>query len=244
MTEGRGIVERADALRVEIERLPVLREAAKNSEAVATRAGQLGELASTLQIQAERLRLFRDRGLKPFIPPERPAELLTTTREHRARFEEDRTAIARDPSDSGFKWRYHDDLVRLRGSIERALGSTWNDHLDSLVPNDLDERLELLGRVPALRQRVAQAREIQGRLEAARTTIPGSAGEFDEVEAIAGTLNENLESLREIPEDVREFLLAASSGGAPLGALTSAVRAWLEEHGFVESLRYVLRAGP
>ena len=244
MTGGRGIVERVDAIRVEIERLPALREAATNSEAVATRASQLGELAATLHIQTERLRLFRDRGLRPFIPPERPTELLEATRDHRARFDEDRTAIASDPSDSGFKWRYRDDLTRLARSVEQALESSWHHHLDSLVPDDLGERIELLDRVPALRQRVSQARELQGRLETAHATIPGSAGEFDEGEAVAKGLAETLGSLSEIPDDVREFLLAASSRGAPLGALTPRVRAWLDEHGFVESLRYMFRAGP
>ena len=49
MTGSRGIVERANAIRGGIESLPVLREAAKNSEAVATRANQLGGLASSLR---------------------------------------------------------------------------------------------------------------------------------------------------------------------------------------------------
>ena len=244
MTGSRGIVERADSIRSAIEGLPGLREAAKNSAAVATRATQLGGLASSLRRETARLRLFRERGLQPFIPPERPAELLAATMEHRARFQEDRTTIASDPSDSDFKWRYRDDLERLSRLIERALRDAWQSHLDSLVPAALDERLGLLERVPALRQRVAQARELRAGLDEARNTIPGDASDFDGAEAAARALRESLGSLSEVPEEVQQFLLAASSSGAPPDTLTPTVRAWLDEHDLAGSLRYVLRGGP
>ncbi len=245
MTSEGGVAERANALRIEVERLPSLRQAANDSQAVTTRAEQLEKLASELRVQAGQLQLFRSRGLDPQVLPEQPSALLRMTRSYRARFEEDRASIADDPEDSTFKWRYRDDLGRLTRSIERALDEAWRRHVASLIPPGLHQQLDLLGGAGVLSEQIARMRELGDSIEAEQPRIPSDAEGFERVEGAARELRKLWQDLRGIPEDVRAFLAAASTGhGAPLDALTPTVRTWLEDSELIDSLRLVMKGGP
>ena len=244
MTSGGGVAARANTLRIEVERLPSLRQAADDSDAVTTRAEQLEELAAELRVQTGWLQLFRSRGLDPQLPPERPPTLLKMTRSYRARFEEDRASIADDPEDSTFKWRYREDLGRLVRSIERALDEAWRLHVTSLIPPGLDQQLDLLGGTGVLSEQIARMRELGANIEAEQLRIPSGAEGFERVESAARELRELWQDLRGIPEDVRAFLAAASTGhGAPLGDLTPTVRTWLEDSELIDSLRLIMKGG-
>lgn len=224
--------------------LSTLRTAATDSAAVATRADQLERLAGELQEQAERLLLFRARGLHPYIDPRTPARLLETTKSHRASFQQDRTSIAADPEDSGFKWRYRDELERLGRSLGRAVADEWGRYVDSLVPAVVEELLNIFERVPEFREEIAAIDRLKRQLDAARSEIPRSAADFERVESAARDLNERWRALSGVPEDVRAFLSAATNDrGASLDALSPGVRAWLQERGLLGSVRYVLRGG-
>ena len=236
-----GVAGRADTTRAEIERLPALRQAAKNAEAVTTRADQLEDLARDLRARIVRLRLFRDRGLSPHLDVERATTLLTKTQSYRSEFEEDRTSIAADPEDSGMKWNYRDELRRLVSSIDRALEWEWQQHVDTLIPSGLDHQLELLGTAGVMADQVARMRALGARLRDARERTPSEAEAFVEVASAASELAGLWRRLEGIPEEVREFLGAASAQGAELDTLTPAVRTWLAESGLLDSIRLVLR---
>ena len=236
-----GVAARADTTRGEIERLPALRQESKNAEAVTTRADQLEGLARDLRARTARLRLFRDHGLRPHIDGERAGTLLTRTQSYRSAFAENRSSITADPEDSGMKWEYRDELRRLVNSIDRALEWEWQQHVDTLIPSGLDQQLELLGGAGVLADQVAQMRALGKKLSEARERTPSEAGAFVEVRTAAGELAGLWRRLEGIPEEVREFLGAASAQGAALDAFTPAVRTWLVENGFLDSVRLVLR---
>ena len=217
---GTGITERANAIRAEVERLPSLRQEATNAEAVTTRAAQLEKLASDLRTRTARLQLFRDQGLGPHIVRERPETLLTMTRVHRSKFEDDRSSIAADPEDSGLKWSYRDELSRLIHSIDRALDDAWRHHVDSLTPPGLDTQLELLGNAGVLADQIMRMRELGDALKEARSQTAGDVGAFERVKGSAEALGGLWGTLSEIPAGVRAFMAAASTDGAPVDALT------------------------
>ena len=240
---GEGIVGRADSLRLEIEQLPAQRQGDVDAQAVTTRANQLNELAFDLANQVSRLRLFRERGLHPKMRPEQPAMLLDMTRSHRAKFEEDRTSIAADPEDSDFKWKYRDELLRLSRSIDHALDEAWRDYIDKLIPPGLDQQLELLGSAGALADQIVRMRELGDVLKEARSQTARDVSAFERVKGSAVALSGLWGTLSEIPADVRAFMAAASTDGAPVDALTPEVRTWLEEKGFLDSVRLVMKGG-
>lgn len=236
-----GVVARADAIRVEVERLPTLQQAAKNAEAVTTRADQLEDLARGLRARVLQLQLFRERGLHPYIDAERATTLLTKTQSYRSDFEEDRMSIAADPEDSGMKWNYRDELRRLVNSIDRALEWEWQQYVDTLIPDGLDHQLELLSGAGVLEDQVVQMRALGQKLKEARALAPREAGAFIDVRNASEELAGLWQRLEGIPEEVREFLGAASTTGATLDALTPVVRSWLVENEFLDSVRLVLR---
>ena len=240
---GTGITERANAIRAEVERLPSLRREATNAEAVTTRADQLEKLASDLRTRTARLQLFRDQGLGPHIVRERPEALLTMTRVHRTKFEDDRSSIAADPEDSGLKWRYRDELSRLIHSIDRALDDAWRHYVDSLTPPGLDTQLELLGNAGALADQIARMRELGDELKEAQSQTATDVSAFERAKRSAEALSGLWGTLSEIPVDVRAFMAAASTDGAPVDALTPEVRTWLEQNGFIDSVRLVMKGG-
>ena len=240
---GTGITERANAIRAEVERLPSLRQEATNAEAVTTRADQLEKLASDLRTRTARFQLFQDQGLVPHIVRERPETLLAMTRMHRSRFEDDRSSIAADPEDSGLKWRYRDELSRLIHSIDRALDDAWRHYVDSLIPAGLDSQLELLGNAGVLADQIVRMRELGDELKEARSNTASDTSAFELAKGSAGELRGLWETLSGIPADVRAFIAAASTDGAPIDALTPAVRTWLEENGFLDSVRLVMKGG-
>ena len=240
---GTGITERANAIRAEVERLPSLRQAATNAQAVTTRADQLEKLASELRTRTARFQLFQDQGLRPHIVRERPETLLAMTRMHRSKFEDDRSSIAADPEDSGLKWSYRDELSRLIRSIDRALDGAWRHYVDSLTPPGLDTQLELLGNAGALADQIVRMRELGNALKEARSQTARDVSAFERVKGSAEALSGLWGTLSEIPVDVRAFMASASAGGAPVDALTPDVRTWLEENGFLDSVRLIMKGG-
>ncbi|MCY4617908.1 MAG: hypothetical protein OXD50_05050 [Chloroflexi bacterium] len=237
-----GIAEQARKMRIEVEQLPSLRQAANNGQAVATRADQLEKLASELKSQTARLQLFRDQGIDPFVSHDRIASLLSTTRSYRTRFEEDPSSISADPEDSGMKWKYREELRILNRSIERSLDQSWQEFVDLLIPPGLNEQLIVLAQARVLAKDVARMRELEEHLIEARSHRPNNAGDFASVQVMASELKCLWQSLTEIPEEVRDFLIRASTDGATLDAFSPTVHAWLEQNGLIGSVRYVLRS--
>lgn len=238
-----GVAARADMTRAEIESLPDLREASKTADAVTTRADQLEGLARDLGTRGERLRLFRDQGLHPHIDGEWAGALLARTQSYRSAFGADRSSIAADPEDSEMKWKYRDELRRLVNSIDRALAREWQRYVDTLIPDALDQQLELLGSAGVLADQIAKMRALSTKLREARERTPVEAAAFGEAKGAAAELAGLWQRLEGIPEEVREFLGAASAQGAALKALTPAVRTWLADNGFLDSVRLILRRG-
>ena len=71
--------------------------------------------------------------------------------------------------------------------------------------------------------------------------MPTSVADFEKAEAVAQDLQDHWQALQGIPEDVREFLAAASTGDAPLDDLTPGIRDWLQKTNSLGLLRYVLK---
>ena len=226
---------------VDVEELEILRRNVKDVRTVATRADQLEQLASSLRDRTSRLRLYRDHGLRPHILREKPQSLLDITRSHRSKFDSDRSSITIDPEDSGFKWNYLRELERLIKLMDRALDTAWQDHVRSLVPAGLDEQLVLLGGAGVMADQIQRMRELAHELVEAQSRTAMDADTFRQVRALARELNDLWKTLSGIPEDIRAFLAAASTDGAPIDALTPEVRNWLTEKGFFDSLRVVLK---
>ncbi|MCY4392741.1 MAG: hypothetical protein OXE43_11920 [Chloroflexi bacterium] len=241
MTDDRSIVGRADGLRVEVEKLSALRRAAASSTTLETRADQLENAATGLLEQAGRVQLFRAHGIRLSFNVDLQEQLLKATREHRSAFDADPASIVADPTDSTFKYEYLRGLESLHASIRRRLGDEWNRYIDSLTPGGLSELEEALTRVPQVAGDLAAIRRLHATLNAERAEAPTSVADFERAEAVAQDLQDHWQTLQSIPEDVREFLAAASTGGAPLDDLTPSIRDWLEKTNSLGLLRYVLK---
>ena len=239
----RGIVDQIDGLKRGVENIEVLRKLATDSTAINTRTEQLEALAIRLRGQVVRLQLYEDRGFHPFVDLNMSERLLETTRSHREAFEADHSSIAADPQDSRFKWRYHDDAIRLCRSIEFELRELWLRHVDRLSPAGVEELVDVFERIPEFSDDVEEISRVRAELTDMRSEAPESAADFERAEKTAQRLKDRLQTLRGVPKNVTEFLATASTEGAHLDSLTEDVRSWLERNDFLGSLRYIFKRG-
>lgn len=130
-------------------------------------------------------------------------------------------------------------LERIRGHrrpTERSLDAAWRNYYkekNTRIPEDL---LSALEEVEGFESDVQKIRELSSKVSQWEHQPPSSQSGLDRFEKQASALQEAWERIEEqdLSQDVKAFLSATVSGGAPLKLVTSEVREWLEEHDLLD----------
>jgi len=119
--------------------------------------------------------------------------------------------------------------------LDRRLENAWEQFLKVECPQSNEQLLDLLGKLPAFSKTVDKIRELYAELRHAQR--PTTQEDLNDVKDAVGALQNAWATLEanDVPEPVVVFLQHAGSRGAKLSLLTPEVRAWLKEHGVIDS---------
>jgi DNA repair exonuclease SbcCD ATPase subunit len=234
-----GIVERTDELSEKVGRLQQFNELASQAEALRTRLQQLGEREAILTVLAELTDRLNAIGIDVGTTSNGLAEARGETLARREEFSRD-PLTATDPQDSSFRFSYLRSLDTITENVRRRLLLSWQAYLRAQAPELHEDLLSVLGRIGKLSQPVQEIRQLQTNLEQSSAALPQDDASIHAALDTTKKLRERWTALpvEDIDASVMDFLRSAvGPDGAPVAGLTTDIRAWLEEHGLLESLR-------
>lgn len=199
--------------------------------------GDYEERKQTLERWAEKLRelvqvyrLF----LRNDIPCEEGSSGISETLEQVRELRETYEATAEHIIDTNMRG-LGDRIEAHCDGLDRRLENAWEQFLKVERPQSNEQLLDLLGKLPAFSQTVGKIRKLYAELRHVRR--PTTQEHFDNVKDAIEALKNAWATLEanDVPEAVVVFLQHAGSRGAKLSLLTPEVRAWLKEHGVIDS---------
>lgn len=123
-------------------------------------------------------------------------------------------------------------IEQYASELEQRLRTAWSNYATARTPSMSAEILSILAKVPAFASSIADVRHGVQTLHRLALAMP-SAAVITEFRRELARVSEALGKLtgKELPEEVREFLVAAAGyEGAALAMYTRAVQAWIEDN--------------
>lgn len=239
------LTDNANQTKDQIEDLRRLREIARQAQAFASRADQLGAPIAPLRMFVNLLAEFQKRNV-----PVDLGDTVSQARSLRLRVNTLRQTFQQDPPsilDAAPELRYAfwEPLAELPQRIREKLNRAWERYVDATLPPTQEDLLSTLEAVPGFQPRVATIRQLYRSGQTCRARLPRSSADFGEVERIAADLTRAWRELAGdgIPEEVLAFLRVACAGpGARIDQLTQQVRDWLDHYQLTSLARITLRA--
>lgn len=232
------LLERAAGLADKIGRYQKLKAAASEADLFRTRATQFGEAATLLAEARATLRRFAEAGVDIDFFPINGADLVEKAVRLRAIAADDPAGLANPPFNVA-----HEFINRLKGlavAANAAIENGWQRYVAENGPKGSDEILDALSRLPQMRAGVARIRHCRQTVLTLATTLPVDPARA--VDRLRDLTSEHREAWTELtadslPAGVVTFLRACAGEGAPVAALTSEVRDWLEARDLLGSFR-------
>lgn len=223
-----------------LERLTQLRTAAEGAEetkALDSLRVDLAALANPINALAAKMSVFRSEGVNLSAIPDL-ANVKESVQKTLARFQQTpkATTLRR-----GTVWTtLTNRLQTLTNNAQTALGEDWRRYFDNNLFSGLPpaKREATLAKTPQNKQSLARYWILYQSFIKYRQQLPTCAEEFNNLRQLSQQLAE-ITFQEDVPEDVRKFLEALSSG-AELQLLTPEVLTWLRDNKLLEN--YVVRA--
>jgi hypothetical protein len=236
-----ALTDRATKLVERLNRLAEIGQLVDVSDAVRTRAELLVGPASELHGLTAVAIAFRERGIEIDVDVDSIRRMRLQLADLGERYRSDPAQIA--APDGQLRFTLWDPLRQLPGLLRQTLIASWRRHAQALVPPQREEVLDVLQRVPGLRDHAEAIRKLSAEIDERAGMLPQGEPDFDRIEELAASIKarwDELEAGGGIPAEVLQFLAAASLGGAALDLLTPAVRSWLEQRSLLALVRVTM----
>jgi polyhydroxyalkanoate synthesis regulator phasin len=226
------LTAKADRLQEKVSTLENKKSRAGQRKDFEGRRQTLKSVRDDLKPLAKKRVLFASSG----IPCEHEGKGIRTSidewREVRDRFEE-------DPD-----WVINTDLRncildRIRGHrspSQRSLDAAWRNYYEEKNTRISEDLLSALEEVDGFEAEVQKIQNLSSKVSQWEHQPPSSQSGLDRFEKRASALQEAWKRIEEqdLSPEVKAFLSATVSGGAPLKLVTTEVREWLEEHDLLD----------
>lgn len=226
------LTEKADRLQGKVSTLEDRKRRAERRKDFEDRRKTLKSVSGDLKPLAKQRVLFASKN----IPCKHEGEGVQTSLE---KLQEVQDRFERDPD-----WVIDTDLRsafldRIRGHCrptQRSLDTAWREYYEKKATRISEDLLSALDQIDGFESAVQTIQELSSKLSQWKRQTPSSQNELDRFENQASKLREAWKSVEEqdLSSDVKTFLTATVSGGAPLKLVTPEVREWLEEHDLLD----------
>lgn len=237
-----SLLERSATLAGGAGELRGLRDAANQADAMRSRADGLTADLDRLKAGRGRQALLARHGIPVAFTAGSAPGIGRFARELDARIAQAPAAVL--SPDLQVAPRLTTPLRALIGDLDAAVAGTWRAYVLGLSPGIRSDLLDVLGRIPGLKQQVDTVKDHLRRLEGLAVKPPSTDEEVRLAKVVAGQLEEAWRVLdaAEMPVEVLAFLKdAAAPRGADLSRFTPAVGAWLAAHGLTMSFKVATR---
>lgn len=231
------LLERAAGLASKIGQYGKLKAAANEAELFRTRATQLGEAAALLTQARVALDRFRAAGVPVDFHPVNATELSERVETLRDLARDNPAALADPPFN--LRHLFTDRLRHLAVAANGAVSDAWRAYVAANGPAAHNDILNALGELPQMRAGVNRIRGYRQQVTALAASLPPDpAAAVAQLKTLVAAHDAAWRELTadEVPPSVIHFLRAAVTG-APVSALTSEVRTWLDARNLLGSFK-------
>jgi len=221
------LTDTAEALQNKVETLRKKRQRAQRRREYEASRGTLKDTRESLQELVERHVLFAYNG----IPCKHNDADISKTRDKlqavRNHFKDSPEWIIEEDLRTGFlEW-----IDEHEEDLRRSLAEAWGEYYQEKVTNISQDLLDALDKIGRFENSVDEIRSLKSSLEEWRRSAPSTQPDLDAFEEKAEELETTWEEIsRDLSGDIKVFLRATVSGGAPLELVTDNVREWLKKH--------------
>ena len=231
------LMEQALEIKSKIEAIVNLRIEREHTNTFKTRAAQLGIPREKLTLLIQALRALRTQNISPDFPIDKLQAIKSQLEELASQYRENPHSIIEPSGDRRFSlW---DQLRELPEEIRICVGTAWEDYVDNRLPPKREELMRVLDQVPGFTQQIVAINDLYAQaqpLKPLTRDLDVSIGRLEDIRSSLLTACSSLES-DQIPDEVLEFLRAASSDGASLHHLTEDVVGWLRKNELGDAVR-------
>ena len=229
------IIERAQGLTQELNRLTNSQVSQTEADGFRTRDEELSTTADEVMIPARYIELFRAKGINCHIPVQRVNRLKATIDEMAAKYQANPRSIL-DP-DTNWRFQTKTGIERIGREIREELLLRWHDYVEGLRP-EIDQGLMIvLQNSPTFSSHTSRIRELNAILDDLSRQLPRNQQEVNQPEQFANELNNTVENLPgDIPEPVRDLFIAIHRGDATVKHLSEGALLWLRERNMLDSI--------
>jgi hypothetical protein len=236
------LLERSQALAVEIEQFERLKGSADQAKRFEVRAAQFAAAAQQLSNMAAAMKNLRDAGVAVEFLPKDGAGLAERAAKLIVGFRSDPNSL----NDPGFDIKYHfvDRLLAIAATGDEASLAAWQRYVKKNSYTAAEEILVALASIPDYRAIVGRIRAIRARLEAVAESVPSAP-----IDAIAEMNKITAEhraawsemTAGDIPGPVIAFLRDCAADGASVATFTEEVKAWFSNRNLLHVFRIKIR---
>lgn len=221
------LLERAVRLGKDIEGLAKLKDLAKESELLRTRALQLEQVAVRLVDAVRALELLEAQGVAVGFSSTSAYGLRNRSQELLQAFQKDPQTIL-EPSPP-LKSSFLDPSGKLATELSSQCLERWQTHVDGKLPSVSSDVLTVLKSVGPLRSQVTAIQTAQQNAHTLRAKLPSGPAAFTALEVAVQDVVTAWEQLsgEGLPEPVLEFFRKVGAQSARLGDLNEDVLNWL-----------------
>jgi hypothetical protein len=237
------LLDRAAALATKLSDYQKLKGAADEATQFNTRATQFAAVADSVARASDGLARLRAADVPVEFAPGDGAGLAEKAQTLRAAVQQDPAAINEPPFD--LKYAFTDRLRGVADAAEQTTTLAWKAYVARRADFGSEDVLAALGKVHQFAGSVAKIRARRAEIASLGETVPpnpaAAKARIDTLLTEHDAAWSDL-SADDIPRDVIGFIRAAAAGdGAPLGALTAEVQAWLVKRELLAAFRIRLR---
>lgn len=229
--------ERIANLRASIAELAVRRAEAKRADGFRHRARALSDPSKRLHSLAATARLMRQYGLPIQLNAPMLHKLRSECAALREQFAQDADSILKP--DTTRQHTFWKPLAALSNQIEEELKQAWESWIRKTVPGGQEDLLQVLERFPEFAGAARDLRSANRQAQQLAQRLPASEADFEAIQDLAERMRQAWDRLvaADLSEEVKHFLLTASSEQATLADLTPSVLDWIRKHRLLRSFR-------
>lgn len=231
-----ALPSRVSDLREKLGRLKALSSKAAEASDLSDLRNDLSEPVQTLQGLAERQALFESLGV-PVTAPESLEKLRRRAESIREKFTADRTAAALK---RGQSWKIMlTEAAIATTDMEKSLNQAWRDHRANLFAGETPAKIAgVLAGTKANNDALEAYRLTYEQFARHFQSLPTEPAVVERARSLAAELVRIAERFDfDVKPEVKAFLAAVQSGGAPLSMLTADVLEWLKSGDGMNSYR-------
>lgn len=234
------LLQRANKLADELEKLETLKELAQDVTLFGTRATELEQGVQIFSDLARRVKIFRNRNIHCPLNIDL-ANLCQSLDKIVTNYQSNPKTIKPNPESLRTFWK---PLKDYPGQLRQDLQTAWQNYTRRILPIIDKELLEIFEHLPSTKSQVSTIRQLQQQAYTLSLSLPTSEHDIDELERMVASIKTQWQGLQttDIPASVLTFLKEVRSGGASLQLFTDEVRQWLVDQQLTHAFCIFLRS--